>query len=86
MMRIENANDLVKTIARAGLTHDFAAIMALVTQGISGHMELHRSGIACEAGATGADIEVLAKKLVKTGKISVSRPQSFLQDLRCNPT
>ena len=87
MMRVETANDLARVIAAVGLAQNFAALRALVTQGIcAGHMKLHSRNIACEAGATGEEIECLAQKLVRTGSISVSSAKTMLAEMRCELT
>jgi degradative hydroxymethylglutaryl-CoA reductase len=83
-MRVESANDLAKVIAAVGLAQNFAALRALVTQGIcAGHMKLHSRNVACEAGAKGDEIDLLANKLVVSGSISVSAAKSFLTQIRC---
>ncbi|OHT15833.1 hydroxymethylglutaryl-CoA reductase, degradative family protein [Tritrichomonas foetus] len=87
MMKVETADDLAKTIAAVGLAQNFAALRALVTQGISaGHMKLHSRNIACEAGAEGKEIDIVAEKLVSSGAISVSHAKTVLHQLRCQLT
>jgi degradative hydroxymethylglutaryl-CoA reductase len=87
LMKVESANDLAKVIAAVGLAQNFAALRALVTQGISaGHMKLHSRNVACEAGAKGDEIDLLANKLVVSGSISVSAAKSFLTQMRCELT
>ncbi|OHS97183.1 hydroxymethylglutaryl-CoA reductase, degradative family protein [Tritrichomonas foetus] len=87
MMKVEYANDLARTIAAVGLAQNFAALRALVTQGISaGHMKLHSRNIACEAGAEGDEIEAVAAKLVTSGKISVTKAKDVLRQMRCQLT
>jgi degradative hydroxymethylglutaryl-CoA reductase len=84
LMNVESADDLAKTIAAVGLAQNFAALRALVTQGISaGHMKLHSKNVACEAGAQGDEIEVLAEKMVHSGEISVTAGKKFLEEMRC---
>ena len=83
MLKAESANDLARSIAAVGLASNFAALRALVTNGIcSGHMKLHSRNIACEAGARGKDIDTIAMKLIESGKITVSNAV----DLICNLT
>jgi degradative hydroxymethylglutaryl-CoA reductase len=84
LMKVESARDLVRVIAAVGLAQNFAALRALVTQGISaGHMKLHSRNVACEAGATGDEIDLIANKMVVSGAISVSTAKSFLMQMRC---
>jgi degradative hydroxymethylglutaryl-CoA reductase len=85
LMKVQTADDLAKTIAAVGLAQNFAALRALVTQGITaGHMKLHSRNVACEAGAKGDEIVVLADKMVHAGAISVTAAKKFLQELRCD--
>lgn len=87
MMKVETANDLAKIIASVGLAQNFAALRALVTQGISaGHMKLHSRNIACEAGAIGDEVDAVANELVKSGVISVTKARNFLKQMRCELT
>jgi degradative hydroxymethylglutaryl-CoA reductase len=84
LMKVQTADDLAKTIAAVGLAQNFAALRALVTQGITaGHMKLHSRNVACEAGARGEEIGVLAERMVHAGAISVTAGKRFLQQMRC---
>jgi hydroxymethylglutaryl-CoA reductase len=59
-------------------------LRALVTQGITaGHMKLHSRNVACEAGARGDEIAVLAERMVRAGTISVMAATKLLQEMRC---
>ncbi|KAH0790005.1 hydroxymethylglutaryl-CoA reductase, degradative [Histomonas meleagridis] len=87
MMKVETANELARVIAAVGLAQNFAALRALVTQGIcEGHMKLHSRNIACEAGAVGDDVEKVAQKLVQTGAITVTNAKEVLRQLHCQLT
>jgi hydroxymethylglutaryl-CoA reductase len=84
LMKVQTADDLAKVIAAVGLAQNFAALRALVTQGITaGHMKLHSRNVACEAGATGEEIGPLADRMVHAGAISVTAAKKFLQQMRC---
>ena len=84
IMRVENANDLARTIAAVGLAQNFAALRALVTSGISaGHMKLHSRNIASEAGATPDELETVAQKLIQAGSISVAAAKNVIHEMRC---
>lgn len=84
LLHAEDANKLARTIAAVGLSSNFAAIRALVTNGIcAGHMKLHSRNIACEAGAKDKEIDKIAEKLIESGNISVSNAVLLLQ---CNLT
>jgi degradative hydroxymethylglutaryl-CoA reductase len=85
MMKVQTADDLAKVIAAVGLAQNFAALRALVTQGITaGHMKLHSRNVACEAGARGDEIAALAERMVHAGAISVTAARKFLQEMRCD--
>lgn len=78
-----NAQTLGQIIAAAGLASNLAALRALATEGIQrGHMSLHARAVALAAGATGAEIDVLAQKLIDVGEIKPERANSLLRDMR----
>lgn len=80
MLRADDADTLARTIAAVGLASNFAALRALVTNGIcAGHMKLHSRNIACEAGCSEKHIETVAAKLIESGDISVRNALRILQ-------
>ena len=82
MLRAETADDLARTIASVGLASNFAALRALVTNGIcAGHMKLHSRNIACEAGAKEKDIDFIAEKLIESGDITVTNAVQLICNL-----
>ncbi|HEA53642.1 MAG TPA: 3-hydroxy-3-methylglutaryl-CoA reductase, partial [Marinobacter antarcticus] len=53
------------------------------TTGIQkGHMALHAKNIAVMAGALGAEIDAVAKDLVRLGKVRVDIAEDLLNKLR----
>jgi hydroxymethylglutaryl-CoA reductase len=61
------------------LAQNLAALRALSTEGIQrGHMGLHARQVAIAAGADGARIEVVARRLVEEGTVRVDRAQEIL--------
>ncbi len=79
LMGIKSAMELAEVAAVVGLAQNFAALRALVTEGIQkGHMELHAKNIAKMAGAKGRDVERIAEALVKEGNVRVSRAKELL--------
>jgi len=65
------------------LAQNFSALKALATTGIQkGHMALHAKNIALMAGALGAEIEAVAKDLVRLGKVRVDIAEELLSKLR----
>ncbi|MGH1577531.1 hydroxymethylglutaryl-CoA reductase, degradative [Planktotalea sp.] len=83
LMRITSAAELGMVIAAVGLAQNMAALRALATEGIQkGHMALHARNIAIVAGATGPEIETVAKALVHSGDITTDNAQRLLQTQR----
>jgi hydroxymethylglutaryl-CoA reductase len=77
------ADDLALAAAAVGLASNLAALRALATEGIQrGHMSLHARSVAIAAGATGADVEIVAAQIAGTGAISVEAARAFLSSLR----
>ena len=78
-MHIESASELAQVVAAVGLSQNMAAIRALATDGIQkGHMALHARNIAILAGATGTDIDRVAKTLVADENITVEHAKAIL--------
>lgn len=83
MLRTDSADGLARTIAAVGLASNFAALRALVTNGIcAGHMKLHSRNIAHQAGCHEKHIETVAAKLIESGDISVRNALRIIQT--CN--
>ncbi len=79
LMGIKSATELAEVMAALGLAQNFAALRALVTEGIQkGHMQLHARNVAAMAGATGADAERVAEILAKEGNFSIARAKELL--------
>ncbi|MGF3585337.1 MAG: hydroxymethylglutaryl-CoA reductase, degradative, partial [Thermoplasmatota archaeon] len=59
------------------------AVFALSTVGIQrGHMSLHAKNIAVMAGAKGDEIDIVAERMVKEGKIKLDRAEEILKEIR----
>ena len=66
-------------MAAVGLAQNFAALRALAKEGIQkGHMRLHARNLAIAAGAKGEEIERIAERMVKEGKISLEYAKELL--------
>jgi degradative hydroxymethylglutaryl-CoA reductase len=75
--------ELGQVMAAAGLASNVAALRALATEGIQrGHMSLHARSVALGAGAQGAEVERLARKLIEDGEIKAERAAILLEELR----
>ncbi len=83
ILGISSAAELGAVAGSVGLAQNFAALLALSTVGIQkGHMSLHAKNIAVMAGAQGAEIDLLADKLVAEGKIKLDRAKILLEEIR----
>ncbi|MHA3913557.1 hydroxymethylglutaryl-CoA reductase, degradative [Halovulum sp. GXIMD14793] len=79
LMDVHSAGELAGVVAAVGLAQNLAALRALATEGIQrGHMALHARNIAITAGATGDEVDRIAKALVQGGDISVTAAQRLL--------
>jgi hydroxymethylglutaryl-CoA reductase len=65
IMDVKSAQDLGEIAVAVGLAQNLGALRALATEGIQrGHMALHARNIAMAAGATGADVDWVVKKMI----------------------
>jgi len=79
LMGIKSARELAETMVALGLAQNFAALRALVTEGIQkGHMQLHARNVAAMAGANGPEAERVAEVLAKEGNFSIARAKELL--------
>jgi hydroxymethylglutaryl-CoA reductase len=77
------AQELAQIMAAVGLAQNFAAMRALATEGIQrGHMSLHARQMAVAAGASGDEVQAIADRMVREGKITTQRAEALLQELR----
>src|SRR5690606_9649857 len=82
LAHIRSANDLIMLAASVGLASNLAALRALATEGIQrGHMALHARSVAIAAGATGDDVERVARALTQTGAFTVESARQALDEL-----
>lgn len=83
ILGVKSAPELGDIIGAVGLAQNLAALRVLATEGVQkGHMSLHAKNIAVMAGAAGALIEEVAKRLVMERKVRVDRAQEILRELR----
>jgi len=82
ILGVKTAKELAEIMAAVGLAQNFAALRALVTEGIQkGHMKLHARNIAIMAGAKGELIDKVAEIMIKEGKIRYSRAVEILKNI-----
>jgi hydroxymethylglutaryl-CoA reductase len=80
VLDIASARDLAAIMAAVGLGQNFAALRALVTDGIQrGHMALHARGLAMAAGAPAALLDHVTEQLIASGEIKLSKAREILQ-------
>lgn len=76
------AAELSRILVAVGLAQNLAAIRALVTEGIQrGHMSLQARSLAIRVGATGENIECVAKRLQEAKHMNSKTAQEILDDL-----
>ncbi len=79
VLGVTSAQELAEVTVAVGLAQNMAALRALASEGIQkGHMALHARNIAILAGATGAQIEAVAKAIAAEGRVSVDAAREKL--------
>ena len=83
IMQTNSAEQMARIICSVGLAQNFAAVRALVTEGIQkGHMSLHASALAIHAGAHGEEIERIASQLRQLERMNLATAIDLLAKLR----
>jgi len=83
ILGVKSAQDLAKIIACVGLANNFAAIRAIAKEGIQkGHMRLHATNIAHQAGARHDEIDKVAKLMIMEGCVSEARAREIIKSIR----
>jgi len=83
ILGVKSAAELARVMAAVGLVQNLAALRALAAEGIqAGHMKLAAKSIAINAGAVGEEIEIVAERMIKEGKVNFSRAIEILEELR----
>jgi hydroxymethylglutaryl-CoA reductase len=81
LMGVTTSRELAEIIASVGLAQNLAALRALATEGIQrGHMGLHARQVAIAAGAEGARVEEVARRLVQEGTVRLDRAEAILRE------
>ena len=77
-----NAKELSGILASVGLAQNLSAVRALVTEGIQkGHMSLQARSLAIRVGATGDQVEKVAKDLQAAEHMNSETAQKILNNL-----
>jgi hydroxymethylglutaryl-CoA reductase len=80
ILGVSSAKELSEVMSAVGLAQNFAALKALVTEGIQkGHMKLHARNIAIMAGANNSVIDEIALKMVQENNIKLDRARELLK-------
>jgi hydroxymethylglutaryl-CoA reductase len=83
ILRDPDSVRLGRIAAALGLAQNFAALLALVSEGIQkGHMKLHAARLAYLAGARGNEARAVAEILSREGTITSKEAEKVLTGLR----
>ncbi len=83
LLGVKSAQELAQVMASVGLAQNFAALRALANEGIQkGHMALHARNVAVMAGAQGAEVDELARRLAQEHAVRQDRAREVLADMR----
>jgi len=81
--QVSGASDLAMLAASVGLASNLAALKALGTEGIQrGHMALHARSVAVSVGATGDEVEAVAREISRTKQVNAEAAAVVLTRLR----
>lgn len=83
LLEITSAEKLGEIIVAVGLAQNFAAIRALVTEGIQkGHMAMQSRSLAITAGATTSEIPQVSRQLRKAERMNLATAEEIIKKLR----
>lgn len=83
ILGVKTAQDLAEVAVAVGLAQNLGALRALATEGIQrGHMALHARNIAINAGATGTEVDWLARELASAHDVRIDFARALLQEFR----
>lgn len=82
LLGITTANELMELMASVGLAQNFAALKALVSEGIQrGHMSLHARSVARAAGVSEKYFDIVVDEMIKSGEIKVWKAQEIVKNM-----
>lgn len=83
ILGVTSAQELAEIAVAVGLAQNLGALRALATEGIQrGHMALHARNIALAAGARGAEVEQVARRMAGEKDVRADRAAALLEELR----
>ncbi len=83
ILGVSSARELAEVMGAVGLAQNFAALRALVTEGIQqGHMTLHARSVAMAAGATPEIFDTVVERLIDSGEIKIWNAREIISEVR----
>ena len=83
ILGVRTAQELAEIAVAVGLAQNMGALRALATEGIQrGHMALHARNIALVAGARGAEVDQVARRMAEEKDVRADRALALLEELR----
>ncbi len=83
ILGVKTATELAQIIVSVGLAQNLAALRALSQEGIqTGHMKLHARNLAVAAGASGDEVDQVAKKMITDKRVRYDQAEEILAELR----
>ncbi|WP_343315851.1 hydroxymethylglutaryl-CoA reductase, degradative [Brucella sp. BE17] len=83
ILNVSSAVELAEVTVAVGLAQNMAALRALATEGIQrGHMALHARNIAIGSGASGEEIDIVARRLAADHDVRAARAEEILAEIR----
>ena len=83
ILGVKSAQELGEVAVTVGLSQNLGALRALATEGIQrGHMALHARNIALVAGATGDEVDLVAKRMADEHDVRTDRAAALLEEVR----
>ncbi|XJS09951.1 hydroxymethylglutaryl-CoA reductase, degradative [Aerococcaceae bacterium WGS1372] len=83
LLQINSSKELANVIASVGLIQNFAALRALVSEGIQkGHMRMQARSLALQVGASIEEIPELVRNLHELGQMNRDTAKQLLDQLR----
>lgn len=82
LLGLTSANELMELMASVGLAQNFAALKALVTEGIQrGHMSLHARSVARAAGVKEKDFDLVVDEMIRSGEIKIWKAKEIVENM-----
>jgi hydroxymethylglutaryl-CoA reductase len=83
LMGNPTSKELAEIMASVGLAQNFAALLALVTEGIQkGHMKLHARSLALSAGARLEEVDTVVNRMIELNSINFDTAKKVIEEIR----